>query len=179
MAQVRIQRLQIADAPRSIICYDLSMKKIIIILGIFIALGVAYWLISPLFITVRVSEGVEEIMKMAAPDSSEQAEPEVVATGTFEGLKGHRASGTAKLLKIGEKYFIRLDDDFYVTNGPDLFVHLGRDGVYAAEARLASLKGNEGSQNYEVPEGVDVSKYNEVWIWCRAFSVEFGKAILE
>src|SRR3990172_3261724 len=152
------------------------MKKIIIAAVILIALGVAYWLVSPLFITIKVSESVEEIMKMAAPTVEERAEPELIATGTFEGLKGHRSLGTVKLFRAGDKYFVRMEDDFYVTNGPDLFVHLGKDGVYAPEARLASLKGNEGSQNYEVPAGVDISKYNEVWIWCRAFSVEFGKA---
>lgn len=141
---------------------------------------VAYWLISPLFITVKVSESIEEIMPKAGEVAEgEVVEPQVVAEGVFEGLKGHRASGAAKLIKVGDKYFVRLEDDFYVTNGPDLFVHLGKDGVYAPEAQLASLKGNDGSQNYEVPVGIDVLKYNEVWIWCRAFSVEFGKAVLK
>ena len=40
------------------------------------------------------------------------------------------------------------------------------------------LKGNIGGQNYEVPAGIDPLLYNEIWVWCRAFSVPFAKAVL-
>lgn len=151
----------------------LFRKITISLLGI-IGIGIAYWLISPLFIERRVSEQLEEI----APMEMEEG-PEIVASGSFEGLDGHNAMGTARLLKIGDKYYIRFEEDFWVTNGPDLFVHLGKDGEYASEARLDSLKGNVGGQNYEIPEGINLEEYNEVWVWCRAFSVPFGKAVLK
>ncbi|MDW0144837.1 MAG: DM13 domain-containing protein [Nitrososphaeraceae archaeon] len=38
------------------------------------------------------------------------------------------------------------------------------------------MKGNVGNQNYEIPIGSDLSKYNTVLIWCRAFSFLFGSA---
>ena len=71
-----------------------------------------------------------------------------------------------------------LEDDFEVTNGPDLFVYLGRNGEYVAQTNLGRLKGNIGSQNYEIPSSIDLSQYDEAWVWCRAFAVPFGKAIL-
>ena len=107
------------------------------------------------------------------------AEQKEVATGDFIGLAGHRAEGTAKLLIVGEKKFIRFEDEFSITNGPDLFVYLGNNGVYDPNTRLGALRGNVGSQNYEIPATIDVSNYNEVWVWCRAFSVPFGKAIFQ
>lgn len=151
-------------------------KKILISAGIVIVVGVGYWLISPLFIDVEVSEKLEDIA--TSPMAMPVAEMQVVGSGAFEGLAGHNAEGTAKLIRAGDKYYIRFEDDFKVTNGPDLFVYLGKDGQYDGNARLAHLKGNIGSQNYEIPDTIAVDDYNEVWVWCRAFSVAFGKAVL-
>lgn len=158
------------------------MRKIVIIFLILAAGGIAYWLIAPLFITKEVHEDIAEIMPPAPNPQSETqpVEPEIISSGKFAGADNfHKAEGTAQILKIGDKYFVRFEEDFKVTNGPDLFVHFGKDGVYAAEARLGRLKGNVGSQNYEIPAAINISEYNEVWIWCRAFSVPFGNAQLD
>lgn len=154
-----------------------NMNKFFVALGIVIAVIVGYWLISPLFIEKKVSERLEDIGMLSVAEKP--AAPETLAKGKFTGLLGHNAEGTAALVKAGGKYFIRLEDDFRVTNGPDLFVYFGKDGEYSAEARLGSLKGNSGGQNYEVPPGINPLQYNEVWVWCRAFSVAFGKAELK
>ena len=42
---------------------------------------------------------------------------------------------------------------------------------------LGGLKGNKGMQQYDVPAGLD--RYATVVIWCRAFTIAFGKADLE
>lgn len=146
------------------------MRKYIFIVISLVALGVAYWLISPLFISKEVSENLADITPIA---------PETLVQGSFEGLANHNAEGTASLLKVDEKYYVHFGDNFKITNGPDLFVHFGKDGQYDNEARLAALKGNVGSQNYEVPAGINPNDYNEVWVWCRAFAVPFGKAVLQ
>ena len=71
-----------------------------------------------------------------------------------------------------------LEDNFEITNGPDLFVYLGKDGEYDKNANLGGLKGIVGGQNYLIPREIGISKYNEVWVWCRAFGVGFGVANL-
>ena len=147
--------------------------KIIIAALVLVVLGIAYWLISPLFIMKQVSEKAADIVP-----SQTSVAPVVVGTGTFSGLQGHSAQGTAKLIKVCEEYFVRFEDDFSVTNGPDLFVYFGKDGRYQAAAQISALKGNVGGQNYKVPGGINPKDYNEVWVWCRAFSVAFGKAEL-
>jgi len=43
---------------------------------------------------------------------------------------------------------------------------------------LGRLKGNIGNQNYEIPPGTNLSKYDTVLIWCKAFSTLFGSAKL-
>ena len=44
---------------------------------------------------------------------------------------------------------------------------------------LAKLKGNKGTQNYEIPDGVDASEYNSVVIYCKPFHVVFNTANLQ
>ncbi|MDO8470773.1 MAG: DM13 domain-containing protein [bacterium] len=144
------------------------MKKLLFIAGVVIVSGIAYWMVSPLLYDVEVSESVEEI--------SVEGETSIIGKGMFSGLAGHSAQGTAQLVRKGEEHYVRFESDFDVTNGPDLFVYLGKNGEYAPEAVLGSLKGTIGSQNYLIPLGIDVNQYDEVWVWCRAFSVPFGKA---
>lgn len=146
------------------------MRKLIFLIAALVALGVVYWLISPLFITRRVAELLEDI---GAKETIA-----TVAQGAFVGLGAHNAQGTAKLLKSGDAYYVRFEDDFSVTNGPDLFVHFGKDGVYAPEARLGALTGNVGAQNYALPGEINPANYNEVWVWCRSFAVPFARAEL-
>jgi hypothetical protein len=43
---------------------------------------------------------------------------------------------------------------------------------------LGRLKANIGNQNYPIPNGTDMTKYDTALIWCRAFSVLFGSAEL-
>src|SRR3972149_886672 len=147
-------------------------KKVVIFILVIAVLAVAYLLISPLFINKMVDEKIEDIKPVTevAPGVVPQIESKTVSTGNFSGLAGHDGSGTALLIKTNNKYYLRLEDDFKVTNGPDLFVYFGKDGKYDANAKIAELKGNIGGQNYEVPEGINAADFNEVWIWCRAFS---------
>lgn len=125
--------------------------------------------------------GLDPLTESKGPTSPPPVATETMKTigvGTFDGLAGHSGEGRAELLLVNGKYFLRFEDDFRVTNGPDLYVGFGRSGAYAKEAEIARLKGNVGSQNYEIPASIDINSYNEVWVWCRAFSVPFAKAEL-
>ena len=160
--------------------YMKTYKKALLAIGAILGLGIAWYLGSPLFITKRVSEALpgEQVQNNTVPVPMPAVE--MLAEGTFTGFdKLHQASGTARIIRTDGKTYVRFEDDFTVTNGPDLFVYLGTDNKYDVNANLGALKGNEGSQNYEIPPSIDVSKYSEVWVWCRAFSVPFGKAVLQ
>ena len=100
--------------------------------------------------------------------------------GTFVGAGDgfHNAEGVAKLIQVGDGTNILRLENLKATNGPDLYVYLSRDKTASDFVSLGRLKGNMGNQNYEIPNGTNLTKYNNVLIWCRAFSVLFGSAQL-
>jgi Electron transfer DM13 len=97
----------------------------------------------------------------------------------------HSTTGTVELLVTAEgQHLVRLVD-LATDNGPDLKVYLsaaapgsGDDDVEAQYLSLGELRGNVGSQNYEIPAEADLSQYRSVVIWCDRFSVSFGSAPL-
>ncbi len=118
-----------------------------------------------------VSEGMDE-MKPDSPESS----VEILKTGSFEGLAGHYADGTAKIIKVGDLTYLRFEN-FEVTNGPDLRVYLTSEGDVKNGLHLEKLKGSKGDQNYLL-ENIDLQIYDTVIIYCQPFGVYFGEAQL-
>lgn len=106
------------------------------------------------------------------------AAPVKVTSGSLEGID-HRASGEAAVYRLdGSTAFVRLED-IDVQNGPDYVLYLvpGADRQSPDDGiSLGDLKGNQGSQNYELPAGVDLTAPHTVLIWCRAFSVPVANA---
>lgn len=146
------------------------MKKICIVIIVVIVLGAGYYVVSPFFINKTVSES------LPIAENTKDSIAQVVKQGQFTGFdRIHTGSGTASVVSIGGKNYIRFEENFVVNNGPDLYVGLGKNGSYIKGSELGVLKGNKGSQNYELPEGVSPE---EVWIWCKTFSVPFAKAAL-
>lgn len=155
----------------------LKRKVIIIILAIILG-GVGYYLVSPLFFDTTVDETLTDILvEQGIKDGTMNLK--TLKQGSWEGLAGHNAQGDARLIEVNGEHYIRFEKGFSVTNGPDLFVHLGKDGEYSKQARLGLLKGSVGAQNYKIPEEINIDDFNEVWVWCRAFSVPFAKVELK
>ena len=100
--------------------------------------------------------------------------------GTFIGVGDgiHNVDGIAKILTLVDGSKILRLENFKSTNGPDLHVYLSTDKMASHFIDLGRLKGNIGNQNYQIPVDIDLSKYNNVLIWCKAFSVLFGNAQL-
>jgi electron transfer DM13 len=101
--------------------------------------------------------------------------------GEFIGVNDgiHNAEGLAKVIRLDDASMILRLENFKATNGPDLYVYLSTDNSASDIVNLGRLKGNIGNQNYDIPEGTDLSKYHTVLIWCQAFSVLFGSAELQ
>jgi hypothetical protein len=104
--------------------------------------------------------------------------PNNTLTGTFIGIGDgfHNVEGAAKVIPVESGAQILRLENFKATNGPDLYVYLSNDKSASDFINVGRLKGNVGNQNYEIPIGSDLSKYNTVLIWCRAFSFLFGSA---
>ncbi|HWH45563.1 MAG TPA: DM13 domain-containing protein [Thermoleophilaceae bacterium] len=100
-----------------------------------------------------------------------------VASGSFSAL-AHPASGTAAVVELDGGGRVLTLTDFETDPGPDLRVYLATDESAGDFKDLGGLKGNVGNQQYELADDIDVSRYDTVLIWCRAFTVGFGQATL-
>jgi hypothetical protein len=149
-------------------------RTIIVVLaaGAVAAVGAVAWFQpQKLLIDERVDEAVP-------------AAPKVLSTSPFRSL-GHSTSGRAVALELTDgRRFLRLDD-LRTSNGPDLFVYLSAAAVGAPGdsfdddfVSLGRLRANQGSQNYAIPDGVALDRYQTVVIWCRRFTYAFGAAPL-
>lgn len=160
-------------------------------LGVLIVAGVVFVILwfepHKLFIEETLNEALPTAETTSAgrsPNSSEDkaADPKVLASGSFSSLE-HETTGNASIVEIADgRRFLRLED-LSTSNGPDLRVYLSEvpasDDWYAYGERyvdLGELKANRGDQNYEIPKGLDLSRFESAVIWCRRFTVGFGVA---
>ena len=141
-------------------------------------------------------EDAERVMaEAAAVDDAPMEEampmtmgPEAIKRGQFRDADDfHMGSGTATIYRLDDGSHLLRFEDFKVTNGPDLRVLVSpaadvrnRDELDAAGyVELGKLKGNIGSQNYEIPASVEVGEQMTVIIYCKPFHVLFSVAVLE
>ena len=107
------------------------------------------------------------------------AAPVELRRGSFQGLTGHRGSGSAVLYDLGDRDLLRFEN-VDIGSGPALFVYL----VPGADRRdlggaiyVAPLTAEQGNQNYELPAGVDLRSGTwTVLVWCETFTVEVANA---
>jgi hypothetical protein len=79
---------------------------------------------------------------------------------------------------------LHLEDDFEVGPGPKFHVYLVPEANVTPDTRvqdtmyvdLGRLKAFAGSQNYAVPDGVNLESYGSVVVWCEQFNVLISPA---
>jgi hypothetical protein len=156
-----------------------------------ISLVLIFALVLPTFVDKKVVEALpgaqtESSRPVSEPDTTTPtapttpADPTAIASGPLRGID-HDATGTAVLYERADgTTFVGLES-IDVEPGPDYKVYVvpgtnqdrpGDGGVF-----LDDLRGNQGTQYYEVPTGTDLSDGDwTVLIWCRAFAVPIANA---
>jgi hypothetical protein len=155
------------------------MKRRIWIGGLVVLGGIGWYLFRPelLFVNKKVNE--EQVASVGA------SVMRALAAGRFHSV-AHETHGTATIQDVGGGRRVLRLTDFTTSNGPDVRVYLvaasdASDNETVTKAgfvELGKLKGNEGDQNYDVPDDLDLSQYRAVTIWCRRFAVNFATAPL-
>jgi hypothetical protein len=122
----------------------------------------------------------------AAEQLSEADRSPLVATGTFIHANPsdpiHYGKGKVSVYQRT----VFLEPDFEVGPGPAFHVYLvPKANVRTADdvtkemyVDLGGLRSFKGSQRYPIPDGVDLTKYRSVVIWCERFSVLISPADL-
>lgn len=165
-----------------------------------ILIGVGLYLFQPWKLVVDQSvaeaaptapapqEGAADPADPADPAAQPPAGPVVLSAGTFISHE-HATTGAVQILQLADGSRVLRIEDLDTSNGPDLKVWLTDAPVIEGTAGwgvfddgawvdLGRLKGNQGSQNYAIPAGVDLSTLTSVSIWCDRFNVSFGAAQL-
>ncbi|MGQ0794981.1 MAG: DM13 domain-containing protein [Nitrosopumilaceae archaeon] len=184
----------------------MNKKILIAVIVAGIALPAGVYAISPLFINTTIDEPLPTIEMMTddsmtgensdsmmkkddAMTDKEKMEKAVISkgepimmflSGDFVGVGDgiHDAQGQARVISLEDGSDVLRLENFESTNGPDLYVYLSTDDKATDYVNLGRLKANNGNQNYNIPDGTDLSRYDSVLIWCKQFSVLFGTAKL-
>ena len=119
---------------------------------------------------------------------AQESSSKTLETGTFHG-KVHQTSGRATIYQESDGKLVLRLTNFKTSNGPDVHVILvalkdaDDDANFlksnTSRVELGKLKGNEGDQNYDIPAGTDLGKFQTVSIYCERFNANFGAAPME
>jgi hypothetical protein len=111
----------------------------------------------------------------------------LVASGTFIHANPsdpiHYGRGKVSVFRD----LLHLEDDFQVGPGPKFHVYLVPEQNVVPSTNVARsmyvdlgrLKAFKGSQNYPIPAGIDLARYQSVVIWCEQFGVLISPAALK
>jgi len=101
-------------------------------------------------------------------------DPVKIGAGTLRGID-HRASGSVNLYRQTDGHIVVGLEDFDIQPGPAYALYLvaGADRRdHDGGTRIERLRGNRGTQFYDVPEQIDVSARGwTVLVWCETFDV--------
>jgi hypothetical protein len=124
---------------------------------------------------------------VAADRIDDKTARKIVATGAFihsnPGDPIHYGKGKVTVFQD----LVHLGSDFEVGPGPKFHVYLVPEKNVLPSTNVARtmfvdlgrLRAFKGSQNYPVPAGVDLAKYESVVIWCEQFGVLISPATLK
>ncbi|WP_018351709.1 DM13 domain-containing protein [Longispora albida] len=171
------------------------MRKKLIAGGLVLAVALAVFVLvwfqpQKLFYDQAVNETLPSPVASpavsSAPASPAQTPPAadvVLRRGSFISHE-HETRGTAEIVRLADGRRVLALRDLDTSNGPDLYVWLSdRPAAFTELTKtkyldLGRLKGNKGSQVYEIPAGADLGQVASVTIWCKRFSASFGAADL-
>jgi len=109
----------------------------------------------------------------------EPEKPVALASGKFSGEDGHDGRGIATVVREVNGERTLTFTEFDVDPGAKVVVWLTQDETnFDDRVELGTLKGNVGDQQYDIPDGADLRKYDTVVLYCTPFTVRIAVAPL-
>lgn len=116
-----------------------------------------------------------------SPEGSAAPATRTLARGELQRINAADfGSGNVFIAEVGGARYLRFDN-VSIAGAPNMYVYLSdrSDGKPGNYTDLGKLKATNGSFNYELPAGTDLTSVNSVVVWCRAFSVTITFAPLQ
>ena len=119
----------------------------------------------------------DDISMVDKPGAFNPSMKKLLLKGNFTN-GGHPTSGVASVYEDDMGVKTLVFENFKTDAGPDLRIYMATDKRASGFIEI-SKKVENGNWAYTLPAEWDMSKQNQVLIWCRAFSVLFGSAELK
>lgn len=124
---------------------------------------------------------------VAADKVPDKGARKIVASGSFIHANPRDPIHYGKGRVTVYRDVLHLESDFEVGPGPKFHVYLVPEKNVIPSTNVAKtmyvdlgrLKAFKGSQNYSIPEGVDLARYGSVVVWCEQFGVLISPAGLK
>lgn len=130
---------------------------------------------APAPTSTTVEPAVPEPTASTAP-----AGPVRLRTAALRGV-GHRASGAASIIRQPDGSLVVGLEDIDIEPGPDYHVYVvpgDTESTDEGAVELDTLRGNVGTQFYDVPAGIGVDTGTwTVLVWCKRFAVPVAAAV--
>ncbi len=118
-------------------------------------------------------QGNKTEQKTKSEDSNVKTDKTKHLTGTFSSKNGETDEGKAEI-KNGKLMLT----NYKSSKGPDLYVYLTKNGDIKNGKEIAMVDYDKEKQTFDL-KNVDLSKYDEVTIYCKKAHVIFGGAKLK
>jgi hypothetical protein len=162
------------------------MRAYVITFFVALVLGIAGGVALGIFAYPYVFLADVVATEKVQPQAAGQPERKVLARGSFVHVNPSDPIHYGKGKVTVYEGLLFLEPDFEVGPGPKYHVYLVPEKEVVASTNVARtmfvdlgrLKAFKGSQNYEIPAGVDIAKFGSVVVWCEQFGVLISPARL-
>jgi hypothetical protein len=152
-----------------------------LVLGIAGGVALGIFVYPYLFLTDIVANE-----KVPPAQPAAEAQRKVLARGSFVHANPNDPIHWGKGRVAVYEGLVHLESDFEVGPGPKYHVYLVPEKEVVPSTNVARtmfvdlgrLKAFKGSQNFELPAGVEIAKFGSVVIWCEQFGVLISPARL-
>jgi Electron transfer DM13 len=151
------------------------------LLGLAVAVAISVPLVAYVVIPALTRSTLVEALPSPNPSGVSSAPAsQILRQGDLKQLNaadfGH---GKVQIVQAGDTRYLRFDN-VEIAAAPDMFVYLSdrTDGQPGNFTDLGRLKATNGSFNYALPSGLDLSRFGSLVVWCRTFHVTVTYAVL-